>query len=133
MAGKRPDQYRIDPREGRSTDHKFNPEDTHGGDGDRSYFRDSDRKRLDAGKDSQPFLPDVPSPSAEANRAMKADQGQMEPEPFQLDQDHPDDLADLPATASGHDRADANELEKPVGPTSASDRRATPGRKRFPG
>jgi hypothetical protein len=33
---------------------------------------------LEQGKEGQPFLPDVPSPSAEANRAMKADEGQLD-------------------------------------------------------
>jgi hypothetical protein len=80
MAGKRPDQYQIDPSEGRSTDHKFNPEQRHGREGDRTRMRESDRARLDAGSQGQPFLPDVPSPSAEANRAMKANQGQLDPE-----------------------------------------------------
>jgi hypothetical protein len=80
MAGKRPDQYQIDPREGRSTDHKFNPEEGLGKGGDHSPMRAGDRDRLETGKEGQPFLPDVPSPSAEANRAMKARQHQLEPE-----------------------------------------------------
>lgn len=78
MGGKRPDQYQIDPREGRSTDHKFNPEDNHAGAGDPSHFPDEDKARLEQGKEGQPFLPDVPSPSAEVNRAMKADEGQLD-------------------------------------------------------
>lgn len=80
MGGKRPDQYQIDPREGRSTDHKFNPENDHGGSGDRAHFRNADRARLEEGKEEQPFLPEIPSPSAEANRALKAQQGQLESE-----------------------------------------------------
>jgi hypothetical protein len=80
MAGKRPDQYQIDPSEGRSTDHKFNPEGGKGAGRDHSRMRAGDRGRLETGKDGQPFLPDVPSPSAEANRAMKARQHQLEAE-----------------------------------------------------
>ena len=80
MAGKRPDQYQIDPREGRSTDHKFNPEEGRGGGGDHSRMRDGDKARLATGQDGQPFLPDVPAPSAEANRALKARQHQLESE-----------------------------------------------------
>jgi hypothetical protein len=80
MAGKRFDQFQIDPREGRSTDHKVNPEDTHQGDGDQTYLRNADKERLETGKGDQPFLPDIPSPSAEANRALKAQQGQMQSE-----------------------------------------------------
>ena len=69
MGGKRPDQYRIDPAEGRSTDHKFMPQDGHGG-GDRTEQRAGDKQRLaDSRRGDQPFLPDVPSPSAEAQRA----------------------------------------------------------------
>ena len=78
MAGKRPDQHNISPREGRTTDYKFNPEDSHGQTEDLAYLRDADKARLDAGKDEQPFLPDVPNPGAEANRALKASQGQLE-------------------------------------------------------
>lgn len=70
MAGKRPDQYAIDPSEGRTTDHKFNPQDSRGGGGDLTELRAGDKQRLaDSKRGGQPFLPDVPSPSAEAQRA----------------------------------------------------------------
>jgi hypothetical protein len=73
MGGKRPDQYAIDPSEGRATDHKTNPQSTHGsgGAGDDNTLRQGDKQRLQESQHggSQPFLPDVPAPSAEAQRA----------------------------------------------------------------
>jgi hypothetical protein len=70
MAGKRPDQYRIDANEGRGTDHKFNPQNTHGKGGDMPELRVADKQRLtESQKGGQPFMPDVPAPSAEAQRA----------------------------------------------------------------
>ena len=79
MAGKRPDQYQIDPSEGRSTDHKFNPQSSRG-DGDLTDLREGDKQRLaESRKGGQPFLPDVPSPSAEAQRAATgAAEGEMD-------------------------------------------------------
>ena len=72
MAGKRPDQYQIDPSEGRSTDHKFNPQNSHGEMGDLTEMRRGDKQRLTESKrGGQPFLPDVPAPSAEAQRAAR--------------------------------------------------------------
>lgn len=72
MGGKRPDQYRIAPSEGGSTDYKRYPEATHGKDEDLDT--EGDKQRLaQSMKDGrgQPFLPDVPAPSAEANRARR--------------------------------------------------------------
>jgi hypothetical protein len=74
MAGKRPDQHNIAPSEAGSTDYKRYPEATHGPDGDLEHFAESDKQRLAQSRkegQGQPFLPDVPSPSAEANRGTK--------------------------------------------------------------
>lgn len=82
MAGKRPDQYAIDPSEGRSTDHKTNPQNSHGsggGGGDLTELRRGDKQRLaESQRGGQPFLPDVPSPSAEAQRAARDLSGEEE-------------------------------------------------------
>jgi hypothetical protein len=70
MAGKRPDQYQIDPAEGRTTDHKTNPQGKDHRAGDEDALRHGDKQRLaESKRGGQPFLPDVPSPSAEAQRA----------------------------------------------------------------
>lgn len=79
MGGKRPDQYAIAPNEGRTTDYKFNPQVTHGQDADQPQLREGDKQRLAASQaGDQPFMPDVPAPSAQANRAARAAQGQLE-------------------------------------------------------
>lgn len=171
MAGKRPDQYLIDPSEGRSTDHKFNPESGRGNSGDLDLGRQGDRDRLDAGKRDQPFLPDVPAPGAEANRAMKADQGQLGPEdgaaesvrtenpgdsrmasgrtevgepgyerdrphvtrndrdaPLQHDKPASNDIAALPANASGHDEHSDRSAARPIDEESAYEDRSEENR-----
>lgn len=77
MAGKRPDQYRIAPSEGGATDYKHYPEATHGKDQDMDMEGDKQRlaQSMKEGK-GQPFLPDVPSPSANANRGDKLPEDQ---------------------------------------------------------
>ena len=70
MAGKRYDQYNIAPSEAGSTDYKRYPEATHGQNVDLDTEGDKQRLAHGQGK-GQPFLPDVPAPSAEANRGSK--------------------------------------------------------------
>ena len=73
MAGKRYDQYRIEPSEGGATDYKNLPQTGHG----HSDLDDTialDQQKLAQGKENakgQPFLPDVPSPSVHANQGQK--------------------------------------------------------------
>lgn len=89
MAGKRPDQYRIDPADSGATDHKNLPQTGKG----KSNLNDTvnrDRQRLaqsrSEAEEGQPFLPDIPAPSAEANRAARSDQVDREEE-SDLDQE----------------------------------------------
>lgn len=68
MGGKRPDQYRIDRNEGRTTDHKFMPDDPAEGDvQDRLYSEVMEGSV----KASQPIAPDLPEPNAETRRAQE--------------------------------------------------------------
>ncbi|HET7320948.1 MAG TPA: hypothetical protein VFI96_00460 [Longimicrobiaceae bacterium] len=79
MAGKRPDQYQITPREAGTSDYKRSSEVAVGNDSD-SDVREGDKQRLAQSREraeGQPFLPDVPAPSAEANRAAQARDGRL--------------------------------------------------------
>lgn len=83
MAGKRPDQYNIDPGEAGATDHKTQPQV---GQGNSSLDNtvEGDRQRLaesDGQKGGQPFPPDVPAPTQDANRRrMEAARGDEDEE-----------------------------------------------------
>lgn len=81
MGGKRPDQYRIAPAEGGSTDYKRYPESAHGRNQDQDTVGDKQRlaeSRQDAA--GQPFPPDVPAPGIDANRRkLEEDDGESTP------------------------------------------------------
>lgn len=76
MAGKRPDQFGIDPAEGRSTDHKNLPQ-VGKGHSSRDDTARLDRERLAREQqraEGQPFPPDVPAPSVNARHGRKLDE-----------------------------------------------------------
>lgn len=65
MAGKRYDQYRLDPREGGATDYKNLPQKGHGAD-TRDNTAEIDKQQLaqnETRAQGQPLPPNVPAPS----------------------------------------------------------------------
>lgn len=80
MGGKRPDQHNIAPAEAGATDYKHNPQTTHGKDEDRDMERDKQRLAQSMKEGSgQPFPPDVPAPSVDANRARESAESEDQP------------------------------------------------------
>lgn len=85
MAGKRPDQYNIEPSEAGATDYKNLPQTGRGQGGpDLRNLPDGDKQRLaQSSKDAkgQPFPPDVPAPTADTRRGTKLDEDEVNDTP----------------------------------------------------
>ena len=82
MTGKRPDQHNIDPGEAGATDYKTLPQVGRGNTSDDRTV-EGDRQRLaesDLNKGGQPYLPDVPSPSADVRTRGRKESGEDEGE-----------------------------------------------------
>lgn len=75
MAGKRPDQHNIDPREAGSTDYKTLPQSGHGkGNQEDELLRDKQHLAQSMADAQVPFNPGKPAPSvhARAGEPMEA-------------------------------------------------------------
>lgn len=86
MGGKRPDQHNIAPAEAGATDYKHHPQSTHGKDQDLDT--EGDKRRLAQSMKEgrgQPFPPDVPAPSVDANRARESAEDEAREQPGAAD------------------------------------------------
>ncbi len=70
MGGKRPDQYRIDPRETQATDHKFRPIDSKGAEPDTKLYG---RVMKGSAKKQQPVPPETLEPETARAREEEMD------------------------------------------------------------
>lgn len=76
MAGKRPDQHNIDPREAGSTDYKTLPESGHGsGNQEDEVLRDKQHLAESMAEAHVPFNPRRPAPSVHARAGERIDTG----------------------------------------------------------
>jgi hypothetical protein len=74
MAGKRPDQHNIDPREAGATDYKTLPQHSHHRSGeDETVLRDKQHLAESMAEAHMPFNPGKPAPSVHARAGERMD------------------------------------------------------------